>query len=152
MDRCGCLARSDGPVSRPLREKAMAPARAAHGGLNSCFTVLTGLPGPIHHCRSVPCRNGMHGATSTEIRITTGWSSYRIRSSMNGCGGDDHLYDIVGVLSYNRVPRIQGAGSAIFLHSARPGYQPTAGCVALAFPDLVRLLEYRPGLEAIAFV
>jgi L,D-peptidoglycan transpeptidase YkuD (ErfK/YbiS/YcfS/YnhG family) len=64
---------------------------------------------------------------------------------------EDHLYDIVGVLSYNRLPRVQGAGSAIFIHGARPGYLPTAGCVALALPDLVKLLEHHPRLEAIAF-
>jgi len=64
---------------------------------------------------------------------------------------DDHLYDIVGVLSYNRVPRKRDAGSAIFLHAARPGYLPTAGCVALAVPDLIRLVEHEPHVEAIQF-
>lgn len=64
---------------------------------------------------------------------------------------DDHLYDVVGVLSYNRLPRVQWAGSAIFLHGARPGYLPTAGCVALSMPDLIRLVEYEPGMQAIRF-
>lgn len=64
---------------------------------------------------------------------------------------EDHLYDVVGVLSYNRVPRKQGAGSAIFLHGARPGYLPTAGCVALSMPDLIRFIEYTPNVEAIRF-
>lgn len=64
---------------------------------------------------------------------------------------DDHLYDVVGVLSYNRLPRVQYAGSAIFLHGARPGYLPTAGCVALSMPDLIRLVEHEPGLQAIQF-
>lgn len=53
---------------------------------------------------------------------------------------EDHLYDIVVVLDANERPRKQGAGSAIFLHLARPGYQPTAGCVALTRRDLVRVL------------
>jgi L,D-peptidoglycan transpeptidase YkuD (ErfK/YbiS/YcfS/YnhG family) len=54
---------------------------------------------------------------------------------------DDRLYDIVGVLDWNLAPRIRGRGSAIFLHLARPGLKPTAGCIALRLPDLKRLLE-----------
>jgi L,D-peptidoglycan transpeptidase YkuD (ErfK/YbiS/YcfS/YnhG family) len=47
----------------------------------------------------------------------------------------DELYDIIGVLDWN-IPPIPGAGSAIFLHIAKPDYAPTEGCVALAAPDL----------------
>ena len=53
---------------------------------------------------------------------------------------DDHLYDIIVVLGHNDAPVVPGAGSAIFLHVARPSYSPTAGCVALARADLVELL------------
>ncbi|HWT32105.1 MAG TPA: L,D-transpeptidase family protein, partial [Propylenella sp.] len=53
---------------------------------------------------------------------------------------DDHLYDIVGVLDWNLRPRISGRGSAIFLHLCRPGFAPTAGCIALRGEDLKRLL------------
>ncbi len=52
----------------------------------------------------------------------------------------DHLYDVVGVLDWNRAPRIRGRGSAIFLHLARPGYAPTEGCIALDRRDLKLLL------------
>ena len=34
----------------------------------------------------------------------------------------DHLYDIVIETSHNKRPRIQGRGSAIFFHLARPDY------------------------------
>jgi len=44
---------------------------------------------------------------------------------------DDALYDLVLDLSYNRGPIVRGRGSAIFLHSARPGFRPTEGCVAV---------------------
>jgi L,D-peptidoglycan transpeptidase YkuD (ErfK/YbiS/YcfS/YnhG family) len=54
---------------------------------------------------------------------------------------DDGLYDLVVALDHNTRPRVQGAGSAVFLHIARPGYLPTAGCIALARPHLLRLLE-----------
>lgn len=52
----------------------------------------------------------------------------------------DGLYDIVVVLSHNVTPRIRGAGSAIFMHVAQPGYAPTAGCIALKREHLRRLL------------
>jgi L,D-peptidoglycan transpeptidase YkuD (ErfK/YbiS/YcfS/YnhG family) len=57
---------------------------------------------------------------------------------------EDGLYDIVIVLSYNEVPRIQGLGSAIFMHCAQPGYPPTAGCIAIARAQLLRLVERLP--------
>jgi L,D-peptidoglycan transpeptidase YkuD (ErfK/YbiS/YcfS/YnhG family) len=50
------------------------------------------------------------------------------------------LYDIVVVLGYNDRPRIQGRGSAIFLHVARGAFEPTEGCVALRRADLRKLL------------
>lgn len=64
---------------------------------------------------------------------------------------NDRLYDLVGVLGFNSVPRRQGAGSAIFLHVAREDLSPTAGCVALAPADLDRLLRVAPTLSAIQF-
>lgn len=59
----------------------------------------------------------------------------------------DQLYDIIGVLGWNDDPPERGRGSAIFLHVATPEYSPTAGCIALALPDLLSLL--REGLSAI---
>jgi L,D-peptidoglycan transpeptidase YkuD (ErfK/YbiS/YcfS/YnhG family) len=53
---------------------------------------------------------------------------------------DDGIYDLVVVLGHNDDPPVAGAGSAIFLHLARPGYPPTQGCVALARPDLEAVL------------
>ncbi len=52
----------------------------------------------------------------------------------------DGLYDLVVVLGYNDDPVVAGLGSAIFLHVARPDYGGTAGCVALALPDLQRVV------------
>lgn len=57
---------------------------------------------------------------------------------------EDHLYDIVVVLGHNDDPPIPGLGSAIFLHVAKPDYAGTEGCVALALPDLLALLEAVP--------
>ncbi len=54
---------------------------------------------------------------------------------------EDGLYDIVVILGHNDDPVVPAMGSAIFLHCARPDYKPTAGCVALARPDLEALLK-----------
>ena len=59
---------------------------------------------------------------------------------------EDHVYDVVVVLGFNDDPVLPGKGSAIFLHLARPDYAATAGCVALALPDmLAALAQLRPG-------
>ncbi len=54
---------------------------------------------------------------------------------------NDGLYDILVVLGHNDSPPVAGCGSAIFLHVAGPGYAPTEGCVALAMPDLLTVLQ-----------
>lgn len=62
------------------------------------------------------------------------------RSKADHLRREDHLYDLVLVLGYNDRPRVKGKGSAIFVHLARPGYAPTAGCIALSRHDLLMLL------------
>jgi len=53
---------------------------------------------------------------------------------------DDDLYDACIVLDWNIRPRRRGRGSAIFFHLARPGFTPTAGCVAVTHAVMRRLL------------
>ncbi len=61
---------------------------------------------------------------------------------------EDGLYDIVVVLDHNERPRIQGRGSAIFMHVARAGCRPTEGCIALSLKDLRKVLAMaRPRLR-----
>ena len=43
----------------------------------------------------------------------------------------DRLYDLVVEIDHNARPRVAGRGSAVFVHVARAGFGPTAGCVAL---------------------
>ena len=52
----------------------------------------------------------------------------------------DRLYDLIVELDHNTRPRIAGRGSAVFMHVARPGFAPTAGCVALTAAALRRLV------------
>jgi L,D-peptidoglycan transpeptidase YkuD (ErfK/YbiS/YcfS/YnhG family) len=68
------------------------------------------------------------------------------RSSADRLMRDDYFYDLVLVRGYNDRPRVKGQGSATFVHLARPGYAPTAGCIALSRHDLLMLLaELRRG-------
>jgi L,D-peptidoglycan transpeptidase YkuD (ErfK/YbiS/YcfS/YnhG family) len=52
----------------------------------------------------------------------------------------DGLYDLIVELDHNTRPRVAGRGSAVFIHVARPGYGPTAGCITLNRHDLLTLL------------
>ena len=52
---------------------------------------------------------------------------------------EDHLYDIIVEIDHNTRPRIARRGSAVFVHVARPGLAPTAGCIALKARDLKTL-------------
>lgn len=54
---------------------------------------------------------------------------------------EDHLYDFIVEIDHNTSPRIAGRGSAVFLHLARPDFSPTAGCVSMTRPVMLRLLE-----------
>jgi L,D-peptidoglycan transpeptidase YkuD (ErfK/YbiS/YcfS/YnhG family) len=55
---------------------------------------------------------------------------------------EDHVYDLIGILSHNDSPPTAGLGSAIFMHLARPDYSPTRGCIALNENDLRALFSY----------
>ncbi len=54
---------------------------------------------------------------------------------------DEGVYDCIVVLGYNDRPVRAGAGSAIFLHVARPDLAPTEGCVALPRGNLLDFLR-----------
>lgn len=55
---------------------------------------------------------------------------------------EDGLYDICLVLDWNITSRKRYAGSAIFFHLIQPGYQPTAGCIAINLADMKRLIRF----------
>ncbi len=52
----------------------------------------------------------------------------------------DHLYDFIIEIDHNMRPRVANRGSAVFLHLARDNFGPTAGCVAMTRPAMLRLL------------
>jgi L,D-peptidoglycan transpeptidase YkuD (ErfK/YbiS/YcfS/YnhG family) len=53
---------------------------------------------------------------------------------------NDGIYDVMIVIGYNMEPVIPGAGSAIFLHMARPNFSATEGCIAVDQAVLVNLI------------
>jgi L,D-peptidoglycan transpeptidase YkuD (ErfK/YbiS/YcfS/YnhG family) len=67
------------------------------------------------------------------IRLGAGAIGDRLRRA-------DHLYDLIIEIDHNVRPRVAGRGSAVFIHVARPGFLPTAGCVALTAQRLRLLL------------
>lgn len=68
------------------------------------------------------------------VRLAPGYTGDRLRR-------DDQLYDLIIEIDHNARPRVARRGSAVFIHVARPGLAPTAGCVAMPKPRLRRLLE-----------
>jgi L,D-peptidoglycan transpeptidase YkuD (ErfK/YbiS/YcfS/YnhG family) len=52
----------------------------------------------------------------------------------------DDVYDLIIPMGYNDAPVVPGMGSAIFMHVARPNYEPTEGCIALSLADWQQLL------------
>lgn len=57
---------------------------------------------------------------------------------------EDDVYDLIVELGHNDDPPVPGLGSAIFLHVAKPNYEPTEGCIALAELDLRTVLALAP--------
>lgn len=55
---------------------------------------------------------------------------------------DDDLYKHGIVVEYNTNPVLKGMGSAIFVHLWRGQGSSTAGCIALAEEDLVRIIKW----------
>jgi L,D-peptidoglycan transpeptidase YkuD (ErfK/YbiS/YcfS/YnhG family) len=55
---------------------------------------------------------------------------------------DDGLYDLIIEIDHNTRPRVAGRGSAVFIHVARDGFAPTAGCIALRQNALLQLLRH----------
>jgi L,D-peptidoglycan transpeptidase YkuD (ErfK/YbiS/YcfS/YnhG family) len=141
--RCGALvlpcALGRGGITQRKREGDGATPAGRHR-LLSLIVRRDRLPGPhsplpARHLRVDDgwCEDPRHGRYNRPIRLPS-------PAGTDAMWREDHLYDIVGVLDWNMKPRVSGRGSAIFLHLCRPGFAPTAGCIALRGPDLRRLL------------
>ena len=101
----------------------------ADRGLRPCALLPVRRIGPA----DAWCEDPTDRRYNRPVRLTDGQAGDRLWRA-------DHLYDLVIELDHNVRPRVARRGSAIFVHVARPGLEPTAGCVALPAASLRRLL------------
>lgn len=92
------------------------------------------------------------GLPVTPIKVDDGWCDdpsmpeYNKAVTLPYAGSfehmyrEDHVYDLVIEIGHNDSPPVPGAGSAVFIHIAKPDFAPTEGCVALALSDLKALI------------
>jgi L,D-peptidoglycan transpeptidase YkuD (ErfK/YbiS/YcfS/YnhG family) len=80
------------------------------------------------------CEDPADGRYNRPIKIAPDKAGDRLRR-------EDHLYDLIIEIDHNTRPRMAWRGSAVFIHLARPGLGPTAGCVTLPGSRLRQLLR-----------
>lgn len=68
------------------------------------------------------------------IRIPANQPGDRLRRA-------DQLYDLIIEIDHNTQPRVARRGSAVFIHVARPGLAPSAGCITMPKARLRALLR-----------
>lgn len=71
-------------------------------------------------------------------------------TSAESLNREDGAYDVIVVLGHNDAPPVPGEGSAIFFHLSEQ--RPTAGCVAIARVDMLRLLPLLAPDDVMAIV
>ena len=98
------------------------------------------MRGRRRHCRCARFAPMTAGAKIHRIDVTTGPSALAAESNADRLMRADHLYDFIVEIDHNTRPRVSGRGSAVFLHLARPGFAPTAGCIAMTRGAMLRLL------------
>ena len=81
------------------------------------------------------------GARTRPTGATIADRGYRPDSAGDRLRREDHLYDFIIEIDHNTRPRVTRRGSAVFLHLARPGLAPTAGCVAMPRARMRQLLQ-----------
>ncbi len=74
------------------------------------------------------CDDPRSGRYNAAVRRPSPWSHEILVRS-------DSIYDNIFATDHNQRPRVRGAGSAIFIHVARPGLTPTLGCLAFGAAD-----------------
>lgn len=80
------------------------------------------------------CEDPSDRRYNRHVRVSADSAGDRLRRA-------DHLYDFIIEISHNARPRVTRRGSAVFVHLARPGFAPTAGCVAMTRSRIRHLLQ-----------
>lgn len=94
----------------------------------------TPLPLRAITARDAWCEDPADRRYNRAVRVSPDAAGDRLRRA-------DHLYDYIVEIDHNTRPRIAKRGSAVFIHLARDGFSPTAGCVGLTRNAMRRLLE-----------
>jgi L,D-peptidoglycan transpeptidase YkuD (ErfK/YbiS/YcfS/YnhG family) len=103
----------------------------------------TALPARRIGSEDAWCEDPADRRYNQHIRIPAKNSGDRLRRK-------DHLYDFIVEIDHNTRPRVARRGSAVFIHVARPGLAPTAGCVTMPKPRLRNLLRHvGPGTHVV---
>lgn len=95
---------------------------------------VTALPSRQINAVDAWCENPEDRRYNRPIMIPPGAPGDRLRR-------DDQLYDLIIEIDHNTRPRTVRRGSAVFIHVARAGLAPTAGCVAMPKARLRVLLK-----------
>ncbi|HZP78814.1 MAG TPA: L,D-transpeptidase family protein [Pseudolabrys sp.] len=95
---------------------------------------LTQLPVRRIRADDAWCEDPASRLYNRPLRLAPGSTADRLART-------DALYDFIIEIDHNTRPRVAGRGSAVFIHIARPGFSPTAGCVALEQNALRRLIS-----------
>lgn len=133
IGRSGISARKrEGDGATPLASMVLLDGyvRRDHGAVPASPLTLRSI-----RANDLWCDAPFHPSYNRPVRAPFGASHEEMRRS-------DGLYDICLVLDWNIRMRRQGAGSAIFFHLIKGDYEPTAGCVAIARRDMLRLLPH----------
>jgi len=134
-----------------LEGKLAAAAKAGFRAVEIFENDLTFFSGKPNEARRMAADLGLEIVALQPMRRDQGWCEdpasghYNRPVRLPAADGtdrmrrDDDLYDLVFVLDHNFTRRCKGRGSAIFLHLARPGLTPTAGCVSISAADMRKL-------------
>ncbi len=109
------------------------PLRQLHVRADRITPPDTGLPTRVIHPSDGWCDDPASSAYNTLIKLP-------FKGSHEVMWRADDVYDLVVEIGYNDAPPVASAGSAIFMHIAKPDYAPTEGCIALNGTDLKQLL------------
>ncbi len=139
-----------GPVRAVVGRNGLAPAGEKREGDGRTPSGVFVLSGAFGRAETVPTKLPYRRATEYDFWVDDPKSAQYNRwvtgppaaDSYERLLRDDDLYKYAVIIEYNTDPVVPGKGSAIFLHLWRGPDQPTAGCVAVAENDLVRLLEW----------
>lgn len=120
----------EGDGATPVAEMALVSAYRRAGRMARPATTL--VVRTVRAGHDGWCDASTHPAYNRPVSLPFG-------ASAESLAREDRLYDFLVVLDWNYRRRARGRGSAIFLHVARAGYPPTAGCVAVSPRDMIRL-------------